>query len=807
MATTSFRWRLPLWHVLVAFAYLTSGWVGLHLATVEANITVVWPPTGIAIAVLVLGGWRWWPGVTLGALAVNHFFGMPLGVSLATAVGNTVGPLLSALVLHRVGFDHRFTHRRDTGWFCGAVMVGLLIPPTVGITALDLGGVVAWNWERWEMWWLGDVVGALVVGPLLLTWDRRRLAALVQPARLIEALVLALVVAAMGSVVFLEVGRVPMSFLMLPPVVWAALRFGLWPASVTVIVIAGFAAWGTAAGSGPFALPGASTYQQLAGFLGTMALLNLLLAGLLAEREQAEARLRASEERLRLAIDHAHMATWELDLCTGHLMTSGRHQELFGPQVPTDRAGFLAHAHADDRARVELAISRCIAERGRLAVEFRVLQPAVDEQWVSLEGEVGDDVGQARLSGVICDITPRKRAEGERARLEIALLQAQKLQAVGTFAGGIAHDFNNVLSVIMSATVLARSDLPHDHPLQARLAMIADAGARARDLVRQILAFSRGQEVHHVPVHAETVVGEVVAFLRATLPSTVVLDCRIATQCPMILGDATQLHQVLMNLGTNAWQSLPQQRGRITFSVEPLDLTAAGSAPCPGLGAGRYLHLSVSDTGHGMDEQTVARIFEPFFTTKQVGHGTGLGLAVAHGIITDHQGGIAVESRPGQGSTFHLCIPALAESAESVTPTPMPSASPPSPPGTESPHVLLVDDEKLLVELSTELLISQGFRVSGFTDPQAALAAVRQQPMAFDVVITDLTMPGMTGLELAAELRRLRADLPVILASGYGGDVTPERAQRMGIRQVIDKPAPPGELSRSIWAVLKRGGP
>jgi CheY-like chemotaxis protein len=379
---------------------------------------------------------------------------------------------------------------------------------------------------------------------------------------------------------------------------------------------------------------------------------------------------------------------------------------------------------------------------------------------------------------------------------------------VGTLAGGIAHDFNNVLSVILNATELARSEAPSNHPLQPRLAVIADAGARARDLVRQILAFSRGQEVHHVPLRAETVVGEVVAFLRATLPSTVVLDGRIAKHCPMILGDATQLHQVLMNLGTNAWQSLPQQRGRITLAVEPLEITAAGRAPCPGLAPGRYLHLSVSDNGQGMDEQTVARIFEPFFTTKQLGQGTGLGLAMAHGIITDHQGAIAVESRLGQGSIFHLCIPALTPAEESAVATAAPA--PDITPVASSlavpaiPHVLLVDDEALLVDLGTQLLSSQGFRVSGFTDPHAALAAVRQQPMDFDVVITDLTMPGMTGLELASELHQLRADLPIILASGYGGDVTSERAGRVGIRQVIDKPAPPGELASSIWAVLKQ---
>jgi PAS domain S-box-containing protein len=791
--------------LVVALAYLASGWVGLQVATVEANITVVWPPTGIAIAALVLGGWRCWPAVALGAVAINLLVGMPLAVSLVIAVGNTVGPLVSALLLRRVGFAREFSHRRDTGWFCVAVMAGLVIPPSVGVMALDLGSVVAWSWNSWLMWWLGDVVGALVVGPALLAWNRRRLDGLLHPSRLLEALVLVAVVIGMGAVIFLEPGQVSMAFLMLPPVVWATLRFGLWPASLTVIAIAALAAWGTSVGGGPFALQGAPTLLLLASFLGTVALLNLLLAGLLAEREQAEERLRASEERLRLAIDHAHMATWEFDLQSGRLLTSGRRLELFGPQTPTDRAGFLAHAHADDRARVEQAIARCIAERGALNVEFRILQPPAEERWVALEGEVSDTTGHPRLSGVVRDITLRKRAEGERLRMEAVLLQAQKLKAIGTLAGGIAHDFNNVLSVILGAAELARSEVPGDHPLQTRLAVISDAGVRARNLVRQILAFSRGQDVHQVPLRAETVVGEVVAFLRATLPSSVELDSGIAADCPPILGDATQLHQVLMNLGTNAWQALPEQRGRISFAVAGLKISATGSAPCPGLTPGRYLHLSVSDTGSGMDELTLARIFEPFFTTKSPGQGTGLGLAVAHGIITDHRGAIAVESRPGAGSTFHLCIPALSDSTLAPTlPTVAPAQPVPPPvPTASAVHVLLVDDEELLVHLGTELLEALGFHVTGFTEPQAALAAVVASPMAFDVVITDLTMPGMTGLELAAELQRVRGDLPIILASGYGADVSQERAERLGIRRIIDKPAPSDELARCIRAVVK----
>jgi PAS domain S-box-containing protein len=700
-------------------------------------------------------------------------------------------------LLRRVAFTGTIADRRAAGWYCVAVLGGLLVPPSVGVLALDAGGVVAWEWQRWLMWWLGDVVGALLVGPLLLAWPQRRLGWSGDPARLAEAVLLAALVAGLGTAVFLEAGRTSMAFLMLPPVVWAALRFGLWTSSLLVLVVAGFAIGGTASGRGPFALPEVASLPLLASFLGTVSLLNLLLAALEAERGAVDQRLRASEERLRLAIDHARMATWEIDLEHGRLLTAGRHQELFGMPTPGDRGTLLAGVPLAERPRVAAALDECVATRGRLNVEFPLVHADGDERWLAFEGEVSTAAGHPRLSGVARDITVRKRAERERDQLQAELLQAQKLKAVGTLAGGIAHDFNNVLSVILGATELARRELPDGHPLHARLAVIGDAGARARDLVRQILAFSRGQEPSSVPVCLPQVIGEVVAFLRATLPSSVMLISDIADACPAVLGDATRLHQVLMNLGTNAWQSLPDQRGAITISAATLTLAAGQSGPCPGMPPGRYLHVRVSDTGLGMDAATQARIFEPFYTTKAVGRGTGLGLAVVHGIIADHQGFIAVASNPGHGSTFHLCLPAVA-----VAPPAEPTAT--DTPLSRAPHVLLVDDEELLVDLGRDLLSARGLRVSGFTDPHAALAAVRADPQAFDVVITDLTMPGMTGLELASALHHERADLPIILASGYGGEVSPERARQAGIRHQVDKPAPAGELLRQVLRLTGR---
>jgi PAS domain S-box-containing protein len=353
----------------------------------------------------------------------------------------------------------------------------------------------------------------------------------------------------------------------------------------------------------------------------------------------------------------------------------------------------------------------------------------------------------------------------ESAGTEAELRQAQRIQSLGTLAGGIAHDFNNVLTAIIgNADIVARA-LPADAPAQRALRHIAQASARATHLVARILTFSRHQPPQRSPVTLREVVEEALKLLRATLPAMVQIEASCAADTPAVLADPTQIYQVVTNLGTNAAHAMRPRGGRLTVRLEAVSLEA-DDVPA-GLRPGRHARLTVADTGCGMDTATLDRIFEPFFTTKPVGEGTGLGLSVVHGIVKSHEGAITVESHPGAGTTFRIYFPEAGAGAAAGAP---PAAADVRGQGE---RVLHVDDEEAIVYMTGRLLEGAGYRVSGFTDARRALEAFCADPGGFDVVITDLAMPGLPGLDLAREIRRLRADVPVVLTSGY---VRPEDA-------------------------------
>jgi PAS domain S-box-containing protein len=363
---------------------------------------------------------------------------------------------------------------------------------------------------------------------------------------------------------------------------------------------------------------------------------------------------------------------------------------------------------------------------------------------------------------MVHDVTERQQAEEERARLEADLRQAQRIQSLGTLAGGIAHDFNNVLTAIVGNVEVAAAALPADHRAQRSLAHIAAASARAADLVKRILTFSRRQDTQRRPVRLQAIVEEALTLLRASLPAVIDLRTRFVPDAPEVLADPTQVHQVVMNLGTNAAHAMGRAAGCLEVALDTVLVEAATPGRPPDLADGRYVVLSVSDTGCGMDAATQERIFEPFFTTKPAGEGTGLGLSVVHGIMKSHEGAIAVDSRPGAGTTFRLYFPAAAAGAP-----PTAVAPPPAEVRGHGEHVVYVDDEEAVVYMAGRILERLGYRVSGFTDARQALDAFRMLPDAVDAVVTDLAMPGLSGLELAHEIRRLRPDVPVVLTSGY----------------------------------------
>ncbi len=374
-------------------------------------------------------------------------------------------------------------------------------------------------------------------------------------------------------------------------------------------------------------------------------------------------------------------------------------------------------------------------------------------------------------------------AEAELRRFEQQLADAQKMESLGTLAGGIAHDFNNILSAILGNVELARGALGPDHPVLAMLGEIQKSGLRARDMVRQILTFSRRepQQLRHVPLH--TIIQDTYGLLRVTLPAVVEIELILSDAPLQVNGDATQLQQVLMNLSTNAWHSLPDETGKIVIGLEEMEVDAAMARALTGLIAGPHAHLWVSDTGSGMDEATRKRIFEPFFTTKPTGKGTGLGLSVVHGIVTAHQGSIAVDSMPGQGSTFHLYLPAVTTPAPIARLAPRPA----EPIRGNREHVVYLDDDETVALVVEGLLERAGYRCSSFTEAAAAVAAIASPVDAVDLFVTDYNMPGRTGLDVAREVAGLRPAMPIVISSGLITDDLRERAAQAGICAVLEK--------------------
>lgn len=392
--------------------------------------------------------------------------------------------------------------------------------------------------------------------------------------------------------------------------------------------------------------------------------------------------------------------------------------------------------------------------------------------------------GRQRLFTVILrDITERVQADAARGRLEEQLRQAQKMEAIGTLVGGIAHDFNNVLGAVLGNAQLAHEDTDREHPARRSIEEICRAAQRGKDVVRRLLAFSRPQTPERRALEPRPLVEEVIGLLRSILPAGVALRLTVETDPPTIAADASQLHQVLLNLVTNAWHAMEGRPGSIEFLLAGCRVESTLSHAHPELSPGPYARISVRDNGKGMDQATLARIFDPFFTTKPAGEGTGLGLSVVHGIVRSHGGAVLVDSEPGNGSTFHLYFPATQAQVEGdAAQTPSASAR------GSGQHVLYIDDEEPLVFLAERFLSRLGYRVTSYTQAKEALAAFRSDPYSFDVVVTDFNMPTISGLELARELLAIRRDTPIVLASGYlrAGDIA--QARELGVTEVILKP-------------------
>ena len=397
------------------------------------------------------------------------------------------------------------------------------------------------------------------------------------------------------------------------------------------------------------------------------------------------------------------------------------------------------------------------------------------------------------------EITERQQAEKEKSNLENRLRQAQKMEAIGTLAGGIAHDFNNILGAILGYTELSLLDSPESSNTTSNLMQIKKAGNRAKDLVAQILTFSRSSEARKLPMRISPVIKETLKLLRSTLPSTIEIATALNANDALVSGDPSQVHQLIMNLSTNAAQAMGSEYGKLTISLKGKNIQHSKESGYPHLKPGNYVELIVADTGQGITHEDKERIFEPFFTTKDVGEGTGLGLAVVHGIVENMQGDVSVESTHGVGSAFRVLLPLVVdvpqEMENNVVNTPIPV-------GKEK--ILLVDDEEELVKLGDQLLSNLGYQVRTVTNSQEALEIFTHN-QNFDLVITDQTMPNLTGMELAKKILEMRPDIPILLCTGYSTEITDEKIREIGIRSVLMKPISIGDVSRVIRKELDGG--
>ncbi len=399
-------------------------------------------------------------------------------------------------------------------------------------------------------------------------------------------------------------------------------------------------------------------------------------------------------------------------------------------------------------------------------------------------------------SGRIVSYVAVKRDVTREITLKKQLRQAQKMEAIGTLAGGIAHDFNNILAAIIGYTELVRMDLAEGGALMANVNKVLNASYRARDLVAQILAFSRQTEQELKPVSISAIVKEALKLLRASLPATIEIRQRILVEPATILADATQIHQVLMNICTNAGHAMRLTGGILeVYLGEPRE-EFEPPLPLQHLAAEDYLCLAIRDTGHGMPPEVLERIFDPYFTTKKKEEGTGLGLAVVHGIVTSHNGHITVESTPEQGTVFKIYFPFIPAKVFDHQKT-MGSRLPG---GKE--RVLLIDDEVDIVHVNRQMLERLGYTVSAYSDSREALAAFESDPEGVDLLITDMTMPGMTGDQVVRAVHARCPELPIIMCTGFSAVITPEKAQALGVRKLMMKPLLVGELAQTIRELL-----
>ncbi len=525
--------------------------------------------------------------------------------------------------------------------------------------------------------------------------------------------------------------------------------------------------------------------------------LNAQLVATIRRLEQESAERQRVVERLRLAERVGGVGSWEVEPSSEHGVWSEQACQLLGLDQPS-RDGFLQHVHPEDHAKAALSLRRHASGESVIDQEVRYKRPGAEDfvHFLLRGATVELGAGQPHRVLTLLDVTRQKAAEAQRHKLEAELSRVKRMESLGNLAGGIAHDFNNLLSIVFGNIELSLLRLPRDVDAETRtlLREVLEVGGQAKELIRQILLFSRKETVERRTLEARKVVADALRLSQRALPSNVRLVQELGSD-RHIFANEGQLHQVLLNLCTNAAYAMRAGGGTLTVRLESIEITRADAARRGSLPAGGAVRLDVCDTGTGIEPAVQERLFEPFFTTKPSGEGSGLGLAVIHGIVRSHEGSISVDSQVGRGTTFSVFFRAVDDA---------PQRQPSMPPlrSGKGRRVLVVDDEPSVARATAQMLEQLGYVVEALTDPREARERFAERADAFDVAVLDYMMPGLNGEDLAKALWELRPRLPIVLMASFGSQMDTARARERGFREVLAKPFSGAAIGQALGRAL-----
>jgi PAS domain S-box-containing protein len=550
--------------------------------------------------------------------------------------------------------------------------------------------------------------------------------------------------------------------------------------------------------SDPKVLMEISIYKGLLFIIATSVLLFFLTSNLVTKVKQSTKALRESQERLHFVVKNSSDSLVILNADGSQRYVSPGAEKLSGfPITELEGKTLDILIHPDDVEGLMAAWKEVVEHPEKtVTVQYRHIHKT--KKWVFSEAVAQSFLSDPMINGIIAsvrDITERKRVEEENRKLTFQLQQARKLEAIGSLAGGIAHDFNNILGAIIGYAEIVKDDFPAGSASINDINQVLKASHRAKDLVKQILTFSRQVEAQKIPMQPAIIINEAINMLRASLPTTITIKQDIDPDVGIILTDPSQIHQIVVNLCTNAFHAMEMKGGTLTISLHKKVLSQEDPIADMPMPPGDYVQLSIKDTGTGISPEILDKIFDPYFTTKEIGKGTGLGLSIVHGIVQSYGGSIVCDSQLGEGTVFNIMLPIVEEHALQVS-----KSAEQVPVGKE--HILLIDDEQMLLDIGKTMLERLGYRVTARNNCIEALATFQKQQNAFDMIITDQTMPGMNGIDLARRILQIRPDLPIILCTGYSSLITEEKAKAMGIKGFAMKPLAKKDIAELIRSIL-----